>query len=65
MLQERKVYSTQVRPCSFQPENLTGYGSEGVNRYPAPVDPGRKNGGSLCREPTAIVISRYVLCLLH
>ena len=31
MLQERKVYCLQARPCIFQPGNFTGWGSEGVN----------------------------------
>ena len=30
VLQDRKIYCSQARPCIFQPGNFTGWGSEGV-----------------------------------
>ena len=30
VLQDRKIYCLQARPCIFQPGNVTGWGSEGV-----------------------------------
>jgi len=30
VLLDRKIYCLQARPCIFQPENVTGRGSEGV-----------------------------------
>ena len=30
MLQDRKIYCLQARPCIFQPGNVTGWGGEGV-----------------------------------
>ena len=30
VLQDRKTFSLQARPCIFQPRNVTGWGSEGV-----------------------------------
>ena len=30
-LQDQKIYCLQATPCIFEPGNLTGWGSEGVN----------------------------------
>ena len=31
LLQDRKIYCLQARPCLFQPGRFTGWGSEGIN----------------------------------
>ena len=31
VLEDRKIYCSQARPCIFQPGHFTGWGSEGVN----------------------------------
>ena len=31
VLQDLKIYCLQARPCTFQPGNVTGWCSEGVN----------------------------------
>ena len=34
VIQARKMYCLQARPCIFQPGNFTGWGSEGVKPHP-------------------------------
>ena len=32
MLQHRKIYCLEARPCTLQPGNFSGWGSEGVKQ---------------------------------